>query len=245
MRRRSTGPLDGGYVGEVDLHVSAERILFTRADAESWKLWEMNLDGTGLRRVSQTPQDVDCFDGCYLPDGRIVCASTASYQSVPCWHGRMPVGNLYLMDADGGNMRQLCFDQDIDAHPVVLGNGQVMYSRWDYTGINHIFLRQLMVMHPDGTGQRAVYGSNSWFPNSLFFFRPMPGESTRLLSILSGYHGVPRMGWLVTLDTSRGWHGARGIVRRILGTRRADPAGHSRRGRRCRLAQVSASLPTR
>ena len=210
-------PTDGGYVGEVDLHFDGQRILFTQSDAESWKLWEMNLNGTGLRQVSLAPPDVDCFDGCYLPSGQIVFASTASYQSVPCWHGQMPVGNLYLMDSDGRNMRQLCFDQDIDSHPVVLGNGQVMFNRWDYTGINHIFLRQLMVMNPDGTGQRAVYGSNSWFPNSLFFMRPLPGASSRLVSILSGYHGVPRMGWLVTLDTSRGWRETQGIVRRISG----------------------------
>jgi len=210
-------PRDRGYVGEIDLHFDANRFLFTRSDRESWKLWEMKVDGSDLRQVTQAPSDVDCFDGCYLPDGRIVLATTASYQSVPCWHGRMPVANLYLMNVDGSGMRQLCFDQDIDAHPVVLNNGQVMFNRWDYTGINHIFMRQLMVMNPDGTGQRAVYGSNSWFPNSLFFFRPLPNHDSQLVSILSGYHGVPRMGWLVTLDTSRGWYETDGIVTRISG----------------------------
>lgn len=210
-------PDDGGYVGEVDLHWDGERILFTRSDGTSWKLWEMRLDGSTLRQVSKTPDDVDCFDGCYLPDGGIVFASTASYQSVPCWHGQMPAGHLYRMDSDGSDMRQLCFDQDIDAHPVVLENGQIMFNRWDYTGINHIFLRHLMVMNPDGTGQRSVYGSNTWFPNSLFFFRPLPETQNQLVSILSGYHGVPRMGWLVTLDTSRGWRGVEGITRRISG----------------------------
>ncbi|TWU42528.1 SUMF1/EgtB/PvdO family nonheme iron enzyme [Novipirellula artificiosorum] len=211
-------PEDGGYVGELDLHFDADRILLTRSDRESWKLWEMDLDGSHLHQVSQTPPDVDCFDGCYVPDGGIVFASTASYQSVPCWHGKMPTGNLYRMNPDGTGMRQLCFDQDVDAHPVVLNDGQVMFSRWDYTGVNHIFQRELMVMNPDGTGQRAVYGSNSYFPNSLFFPRPLPGPANRLVSILSGYHGVPRMGWLVMLDPSRGWYGADGMVHRISGT---------------------------
>jgi hypothetical protein len=58
-------PADGGYVGEGDLHFDVRRILFTQSDAESWKLWEMNFDGTGRRQVSQTPPDVDCFDGSY------------------------------------------------------------------------------------------------------------------------------------------------------------------------------------
>lgn len=223
LRRREQGPRtlfrpdDGGYVGEIDLHWDGDRMLFTRSDRTSWKLWEMRLDGSDPRQVSRTPEDVDCFDGCYLPDGGIVFASTASYQSVPCWHGQMPAGHLYRMEADGSEMRQLCFDQDIDAHPVVLNNGQVMFNRWDYTGISHIFLRQLMVMNPDGTGQRDVYGSNTWFPNSLFFFRPLPDTSNQLVSILSGYHGVPRMGWLVTLDTSQGWHGVEGLTHRISG----------------------------
>ena len=214
-------PADGGYVGEADLHWDADRFLFTRSDAESWKVWEIRLDGSGLRQVSQMPPDCDAFDACYLPDGGIVFGSTASFQAVPCWHGQRRVANLYRMNADGTGMRQLGFDQDHDLHPCVLPNGQVLYNRWDYTGINHIFLRQLMVMHPDGTGQRAIYGSNSWYPNALYFQRPLPGDGRKLVAILSGYHGVNRMGQLVVLDTGRGWREAAGIVRRISG--RGDP----------------------
>ena len=209
------------YVGELDLHWDADRLLFTQSDATHWKVWEMGIDGSGLRQVSAMPEDVDSFDACYLPDGRIVFGCTASYQSVPCWHGQRRVANLYLMDADGSAVRQLCFDQDHDLHPSVLPNGQVLFHRWDYTGINHIFLRQLMVMHPDGTGQRAVYGSNSWFPNSLYFPRALPGQDHRLICILSGYHGVHRMGQLVLLDTNRGWYDADGMVARISG--QGDP----------------------
>jgi len=169
----------------------------------------------------RAPADVDCFDPCYLPDGGIVFASTACVQAVPCWHGQKRVANLYRMDADGSGMRRLCFDQDHDFHPCVLPTGQVLYHRWDYTGINHIFLRLLMVMNPDGTGQKAVYGSNSWYPNGLYFPRPLPGRPGGVVSILSGYHGVHRMGQLVLVDLERGWHGADGLVLRISG--RGDP----------------------
>ncbi|TWT69542.1 Formylglycine-generating sulfatase enzyme [Crateriforma conspicua] len=210
-------PDDGGFIGDLRLHYDADRLLVTRSDAVNWKLWEIGVDDQSMRPVTTAPDDVDCFDGCYLPDGRIIFASTASYQSVPCHHGQMPTGNLYRCNADGSDMRQLCFDQDIDANPVVLPSGQVMYSRWDYVGINHIFLRELMVMNPDGTGQRAIYGSNSYFPNSLFFSQPLPGSDHGLVSILSGYHGAPRMGWLVTLDPSKGWQNADGIIHRISG----------------------------
>ncbi len=213
-------PNDGGYVGEIDLHFDGRRVLFTKSDAVNWKLYEMNVDGSHIRQVTQMPDDVDAMDGCYLPNGKIVFGSTASYQSVPCWHGRKRVSNLYSMDADGKNIRQLCFDQDHDFHPVVLDSGQVLYLRWDYTGISHIYLRQLMTMNPDGTQQRAVYGSNSWYPNSLFFPRQIPGTN-RLVSILSGYHGPHRMGQLVIVDPRKGWHEESGIVQRITG--RGEP----------------------
>ena len=208
-------PDDGGYVGETDLHWDAQRLLFSKSDATNWKICEVRPDGAGLRQVSRMPDDVDVFDACYLPDGRILFGSTASYQSVPCWHGQKRVSNLYVMNADGSGVRQRCFDQDHDFHPCVLGDGQVVYHRWDYTGIAHVFLRELMVMNPDGTGQRALYGSNSWFPNALYFPRPVPGLPDRLVCILSGYHGVNRMGRLVLLDTARGWYTTDGIVQEI------------------------------
>jgi len=55
-------------------------------------------------------------------------------------------------------MRQLCFDQDLDLHPAVLQDGRIVFSRWDYTGILHMYLRPLIAMRPDGSNQRAIYG---------------------------------------------------------------------------------------
>ena len=214
-------PENDGYVGEIDLHWGTDKILFTQADSTNWKVWERELDGSSLRQVSRAPEDMDCFDPCYLPDGRILFGSTASYQSVPCWHGQRWVSNLYAMDADGSNVRQICFDQDHNFHPSVLNNGQVVYHRWDYTGVHHVYQRQLMAMNPDGTRQRAIYGSNSWFPNALYFPRPLPNDSGKIVSILSGYHGVHRMGQLVLVDLEKGVSGAEGLSLRISG--KGDP----------------------
>ena len=210
------------FVGEIDLHYDAQRLLFTMPNGQTWQIHEIGVDGSGLRQVSREEPDVDNFDGCYLPDGRIVFASTASFTGVPCWHGKERACSLYSMHADGSGVRQLCFDQDLDLHPSVLSNGQVIYSRWDYTGIMHVYLRPLMVMNPDGTLQRAVYGSNSYYPNSLFYPRAIPGHPTKVAAILSGYHGVNRMGELVVLDTAQGWHEADGIIARV--GHRGEPA---------------------
>ena len=210
-------PKGGEYVGEIDLHFDAGRLLFTMPNGRTWQIHEIRTDGGGLRQVSREQPGVDNFDACYLPDGRIVFASTASFTAVPCWHGKQRACCLYLMKADGTGVRQLCFDQDLDLHPSVLPDGQVIYSRWDYSGTMHIYLRPLMVMNPDGSGQRAVYGSNSYWPNALYFPRGIPGSPGKIVAVLSGYHGVPRMGELVLLDTARGWHEADGVVQRIPG----------------------------
>jgi len=208
-------PSDGRFVGEMDLDFSASRLMFTMPVRGSWQIHEIGMDGSGLRQVSREVAESDHFDACYLPDGRIVFASTASFTGVPCWHGRERACCLYSMDGDGGNMRQLCYDQDLDLHPSVLANGQVIYSRWDYTGLLHAYVRPLMAMNPDGTGQRAAYGSNSYYPNCLFFPQQVPGEPHKIAAILAGYHGRNRMGELVVLDTAKGWSGADGVVHRF------------------------------
>ena len=209
-------PANGAYVGEMDLHWDGDRLLFTMPTGRTWQIYEIRLDGTGLRQVSREEPGVDNFDACYLPDGGIAYASTASFTAVPCWHGRERACAIFRMEADGSGVRQLCFDQDLDLHPAVLPNGQIIFSRWDYTGIMHIYLRPLMVMNPDGTQQRAIYGTNSYYPNSLYFPRAIPGQSSKVIAILSGYHGVNRAGDLVLLDFGRGWHEASGIVHRFM-----------------------------
>jgi len=215
-------PAEGRFVGEFDLHFDADRLLFTTPNGRTWQIHEIGIDGRRLRQVSREQEGVDNFDACYLPDGRIVFASTASFTGVPCWHGKERACSLYLMNGDGSGVRQLCFDQDLDLHPSVLPSGQVIYSRWDYTGIMHMYLRPLMAMNPDGTAQRAVYGSNSYYPNALYFPRGIPGSPNKLVAVLAGYHGPNRMGELVVLDVSKGWHEADGIVQRI--THRGEPA---------------------
>ena len=215
-------PTAGEFVGEMDLHYDAGKLLFTMPKGPTWQIFEIGMDGGRLRQVSHGEHpDVDNFDACYLPDGRIVFVSTASYTAVPCWHGKERACNIYLMDADGGNIRQLCYDQDLDLHPAVLPTGQIIFSRWDYTGPMHIYLRPLMVMNPDGTGQRAVYGSNSYWPNALYFPRGIPGAPGKIIAVIAGYHGVPRMGELGLLDITKGSQEAGGVVQTIPGRGKA------------------------
>jgi formylglycine-generating enzyme required for sulfatase activity len=207
------------FVGDVDLHFDAERLLFSSLGTHGrWQIFEIGTDGSGLRQVTPGEHaDVNNYDACYLPDERIVFSSTASMAAVPCVNGSTRVANLYRMDADGRNIRQLCFDQEHNWCPTMLPNGRVLYLRWEYTDTPHSHDRVLFQMNPDGTGQMEYYGSNSYWPNSLFYARPIPGQPTQFVGIVGGHHGVPRMGELVLFDVARGRREADGAIQRIPG----------------------------
>jgi hypothetical protein len=207
------------FVGDVNLHFDGERLLFSSIGThDRWQVFEMNLDGTGLRQVTPADEpDIDSYNAIYLPDERILFDSTSCFQGVPCVGGSDYVGNLNLMDADGTHIRRLCFDQDNDWYPTMLPSGRVLYTRWEYTDSAHYFSRNLMSMNPDGTGQTEVYHSNSYWPNSSFYAHPLPGSSTKFVCVISGHHGVPRMGELVIFDTAKGRQEDRGAVQRIPG----------------------------
>ena len=212
-------PEQGRFVGDVDLHFQADKLLFSMPGPKGrWQIWEIRTDGTGLRQVtSDSEADVDNYDACYLPNGRIIFDSTRCFQGVPCVGGSNTVANLCLMDADGKNVRQLCFDQDHNWCPTVLNDGRILYSRWEYSDTPHYFTRMLFRMNPDGTNQTEYLGSNSPWPNSIFYARPIPNHPTKVVAVISGHHGVPRMGELMIFDPAKDRHKAAGAVQRIPG----------------------------
>jgi formylglycine-generating enzyme required for sulfatase activity len=207
------------YVGDVDLNFDADKMMFSSISTNNrWQVFEVRTDGSGLRQVTKGEEDdVDNYDPMYLPDGRVIFCSTSGFHGVPCVSGSDYVGNLHLMNADGTGMRRLCFDQDNDWYPVMLPNGRVLYLRWEYTDSAHYFSRVLMSMNPDGTGQTEFYGSNSYWPNSLFYARPLPGSSTKFVGIVTGHHGVKRMGEMVVFDASKARQEDSGAIQRIPG----------------------------
>ncbi|MEI7732354.1 MAG: SUMF1/EgtB/PvdO family nonheme iron enzyme [Verrucomicrobiota bacterium] len=201
-----------GAVSDMDLHWDGNRLLFSDGNT----LREMNVDGTGLRQVSAADPPVSHYDGCYLPNGKIVCASAACEQAVPCTGGG-GVGNLHILDADGKNERRVTYDQDHDWNPVVLNDGRVLYTRWEYTDLPHYFSRLLFRMNPDGSSQMEYYGSGSYWPNAMYWPRPIPGHPTEVVCVVSGHHGVSRVGELLILDPAKGRQEASGAVQRIPG----------------------------
>lgn len=210
-------PKNGGFVGDLELYFDGKKLLFTGiSDKNRWQVYEINIDGSGLRMVTPPEfADVDNYEAMYLPDERIIFTSAATFVGVPCVAGSDYVGNIHIMDKDGKNIRRLCFDQDNNWCPVLLKDGRVLYLRWEYTDSAHYFSRVLMHMNPDGTAQNEFYGSNSYWPNCLFYARPLPGSTTQFVAIVSGHHGTMRAGELYMFDVTKGREETQGVVQQL------------------------------
>lgn len=211
-------PATDAPVTDVHLHWDADRMLFTSVDsARRWHVFEVNTDGTGLKNVTAAiPEpDVEFADGAYLPDGRMIINTTLGYHGVPCVDGADAVGNFALYDPKSGKLRRLTFDQDNNWNPTVMNNGRVMYTRWEYTDLIHYFSRFVMHMNPDGTENKNLYGSGSYFPNSTFDMQPLPGSSSAFIGIISGHHGIARSGRLIIFDPAKSRKEEKGMVQEI------------------------------
>ena len=210
----------------IDLHWDAKKLLYTATGITNrgHQLFETDLPvkidlKTKLPVVREietiAEKDVSNYDACYCPDDSIIFVSTATMNGVPCIRGGSPIGNLYRRKADG-TIERLTNDQDHDWHPTILPNGRVMYLRWDYTDTPHAFNRIMFSMNPDGTGQAAMYGSNSYWPNAMFYPKPVPGNSMKFVACVVGHHAGTQ-GGMFLFDTSISRFEADGVVQQIPG----------------------------
>jgi hypothetical protein len=139
-----------------------------------FNIWEYDMTGGGItggkfRRLTSSTTDDD-VDPAYLPAGRgFVFSSNRQTKSKAQALGRTyfaldeyereRVFNLHTMDAEGGAITQISFNQSHDRNPVVRPNGDIMFSRWDHVaGRNHF---KIFRAKPDGTDMFVLYGAHS------------------------------------------------------------------------------------
>lgn len=204
-------------IADLKLHWDGDRAMFTQTMSDNrWNVFEVKLNNGDCKKLIDNPEpDLEFYDGTYLPDGRIIANSNIGYQGVPCVNGSDPVGNMVLYTPQSKNLRRLTFDQDANWNPVIMNNGRVMYTRWEYTDLTHYYTRIVMNMNPDGTEQKALYGSGAMFPNSTFDVQPLPGYASAFVGIISGHHGVARSGRLILFDPAKARKGAAGMLQEI------------------------------
>ncbi|MGJ0851643.1 SUMF1/EgtB/PvdO family nonheme iron enzyme [Bacteroides caccae] len=210
-------PDNTSSIADLKLHWDGDRAMFTQTMSDNrWNVFEVKLNNGDCKKLIDNPEpDLEFYDGTYLPDGRIIANSNIGYQGVPCVNGSDPVGNMVLYTPQSKNLRRLIFDQDANWNPVIMNNGRVMYTRWEYTDLTHYYTRIVMNMNPDGTEQKALYGSGSMFPNSTFDVQPLPGYASAFVGIISGHHGVARSGRLILFDPAKARKGAAGMLQEI------------------------------
>lgn len=229
------------FLGDIDLHFDAEKALVSSMSRERrWNVFEVDLNAARENKTTDETMkpvlpdfpDADSYDACYMPDDSVVFTSTACYIAVPCVSGSTRVTNTFKLDAKDGSIRRLTFDQEHNWQPTLTPDGRVMYLRWEYTDIPHVPGRLLFQMNPDGTNQRAHYGSNSLWPVSMMYARAIPDDPSKFCCVVTGHHGVARMGELVLFDVRKGRKETQGAVERICGypkevASRTDPKYHS------------------
>ncbi len=176
---------------------------------QAYHIFEMNADGTACRQL--TRGRFDDFSARYLPGGGIVFLSTRRGGFHRCGRGPCHVHTLAAMNADGSEPRVISFHETHEWDPVVLHNGRVIYTRWDYVDRHAVHYQQLWTTRPDGTDVRIFYGNNTLNPVGVWEARPVPGSE--LVMATAAAHHAMTAGSIILLDTRRGVDGLAPITR--------------------------------
>jgi len=179
-------PLHGSF-WRPDVSWDGQRILFCfqAHNEKSFHLYEINVDGTGLRRLTHGPYDD--LDPIYLPDGEhILFTSTRGNTYVRC----MPPTNSFVLtrcDLNGENIYIVSRNNEPDYLPSVMEDGKVVYTRWEYTDKALWRAQGLWTVKPDGTQVNVLWGNQSVWPDLLKDARSIPG-SRRIMFTGAGHH---------------------------------------------------------
>lgn len=215
-----------GFIGMIGLSFDAKRVVFDfRQDPDSaFRIWEVNVDGTGVRQISFPPEDevakvkrwgkdwhgrrwhTDDIQPCYLPDGKIVFSSSRCEHTILCGLPSYMVASiLHRMDADGANIEQLSRSPVSELCPAVLDDGRIMYHRWEYVDKGARVAKTIWAMNPDGTRPQELYGLADDTTTVYMYPRAIPGSNHRLVCV--GTNHYPQggcMGPILLVDFGKG-----------------------------------------
>ena len=189
-----------GQILDCDVSYDGSEILFSwrKSEGDYYQLYRIDTDGTGLRQL--THDDSYNFNGCWLPDGRIAFLSTRKAAFAYCWTS--PVGILYRMDREGGNVERLSANYLNDFTPSVTNDGKIIYGRWEYVDRPAIPIQSLWTINPDGTKLAVYYGNRVLSPATFIEPRAMPGDG-RVLCTMTAHNG-PCRGAIGIIDPTPG-----------------------------------------
>jgi len=215
--------LKGGVFERFDLSFDARRVVFAwkKAPLEGYRIYEVRVDGSGLRQLTFPPPDeaelvrkykltkeyhhgTDDMQPCYLPDGGIAFISTRCQYGILCdGSDNLTTTVLYRMDASGKNLRRLSNSSVSEASPAMLSDGRILYTRWEYFDKGAVSVKCLWAMRPDGTASAEIFGNDIALPPTLIYGRQIPGFANRFIVLGAPHYPQNGVGTVIRLDVDK------------------------------------------
>lgn len=205
------------------VHWYGHKILFSGIENRdsSWRIYEINTEGTRLSKITYTNRNIDLsqfgaaaykfvkyddIDPVYLPDGKIIFASTR-FPSLAQIGGGVNTTNLYITDTLTYITHRVTTERNGGEKPTIDPvTGRILYSRWwvnidrpsniTESGLTRIDeqalttdignIWQTNVVNPDGDALKQ-YATDARNRLSLFSYRPRIMPDGKLLSIFIPY----------------------------------------------------------
>ena len=188
-------------------------------DLPTWNIWKFTFDGSVLERVIKSDLTAEIGHDImpkYLPDGRLIFTSTRQTRSQAVLLDEGKAGfpamdedqnefafSVHVMNDDGSGVEQLTFNQSHDLDPAPMGNGQIVFSRWDHAGNNDEV--NLYRMNPDGSALELLYGAQSHATGTngeiVQFMQPRELEDGRVMVLIRPFTDTEGGGELIAIDT--------------------------------------------
>jgi hypothetical protein len=196
-----------------DHQVGFENGVFWENGSEPTHLFEVHLDGTGLRQITDDKLYCD-REPAYLPNGDVVFSSDRGCGASQC--GAAPLAysdfglpNLFRVSAVDKSVERLTYNKDVDRYPHCLDNGLIGYMRWDYQERFWQWPHALWTIRPDGSQNDGLYKLHFKDPQSVREPRSIPGTE-QLVVIASGHHSPPE-GAVAIVDPTMGPNNPQGL----------------------------------
>jgi Tol biopolymer transport system component len=159
---------------ELEFRASGQQRRYAWDYDEEMEIWSSHRDGSQLKRLTSA-KGYDA-EGSYSPDGKLIVFSSNRHAYSdplsPDEQKRLETDrsyfcDIYLMNADGSNVRRLTQTKGYDGGPFFSPDGQqIIWRRFDESGV----IANILVMKLDGSDvhQLTDFGCMAWAP----YFHP-------------------------------------------------------------------------
>jgi len=145
-----------GGIGSPSVSFDGQSVFVSMAfeDSPFFQIYRVSADGSRQEQLTNGPfHDIDPAE---LPDGRIVFTSTrrGTFEE----YHNPPSRSLFVMNADGSDIRPLTHTIIFDNEPEVLADGRIVFIRSDNFFDRGKVETLLHAIHPDGRGGHTEFG---------------------------------------------------------------------------------------